>query len=657
MSGTPRRIRRGVVASSLAAVLLLTSAGLAVAEPRARITQIRSVDGEVVAVLTADGLAPGEQIDPTSVAMTVNGQAIDVTATPTGDSARVTQAAVLTIDASESMAGDGIRGAKEAALAFLDNVPEAVPIGLISFAKTAEVRVPPTTDRATLRRAVNALETQQGTAVYDALALALDTVRSATIRTVILLSDGRDTASQTSFDDAVSLAGESGTTVDTVALGRFAGFDDELAGISAASGGRAFTAANASDLAVTFAESASSLSNQVLVRGPFPNDLADGGATVSITADAAGSPVSAEAFVTLSTTTVESGTAAGVDEAFGPIPAEPPRLQVGSTGFLAGLAIAVLGLFVIIGVAVLRYTHKEDDDEQLASRLALYSLQGQKPVKEVERTAFGTSQAAQQAVELARQMVRQRDFESTLETRLEAAGVPLRPAEWIIIHVGAAIAAGLLLLLVSGFTLLLGLLGVALGTALPWVWLSIKKDRRHQAFYDQLPDTLQLLASSLSAGYSLPQAMDTVVREGVEPIAGEFGRSLIETRLGVPPEDALEGIAHRMESQDFLWVVMAIRIQREVGGNLAELLTTVAATLRERAYLQRQVRVLSAEGRLSAWIVGSLPVAFALFLLLTRPELLEIMWTDIRGIALLILWAVLMLVGVIWLRRVVRIEV
>ena len=125
----------------------------------------------------------------------------------------------------------------------------------------------------------------------------------------------------------------------------------------------------------------------------------------------------------------------------------------------------------------------------------------------------------------------------------------------------------------------------------------------------------------------MPQAMDTVVREGQQPITGEFNRALVEARLGVPIEDAMDGVAERMKSKDFAWVVMAIRIQREVGGNLAELLTTVAATLRERERLRRQVQVLSAEGRLSAWILGLLPPVFALYLVLVRPELPRSRWS------------------------------
>ena len=124
------------------------------------------------------------------------------------------------------------------------------------------------------------------------------------------------------------------------------------------------------------------------------------------------------------------------------------------------------------------------------------------------------------------------------------------------------------------------------------------------------------MSGSLSAGLSLAQSVDTIVREGAEPIASEFRRVVIESRLGVTLEDSLEGVAERMQSRDFEWVVMAIRIQREVGGNLAELLLTVAATLREREYLRRHVHALSAEGRLSCYVLGGLPPGF---LALPRP--------------------------------------
>jgi tight adherence protein B len=122
-------------------------------------------------------------------------------------------------------------------------------------------------------------------------------------------------------------------------------------------------------------------------------------------------------------------------------------------------------------------------------------------------------------------------------------------------------------------------------------------------------------------------------------------------------EDALQGVADRMGSVDFAWVVMAIRIQREVGGNLAEVLTTVAATLRERERLRRQVQVLSAEGRLSAWILGGLPIVFALYLLLAQPDYLLPMVQNVLGWIMLGMGLILLIVGALWLRKVVKVEV
>ena len=198
-------------------------------------------------------------------------------------------------------------------------------------------------------------------------------------------------------------------------------------------------------------------------------------------------------------------------------------------------------------------------------------------------------------------------LEARISLRLEGAGSALKPAEWLLLHAAITMLGGLVGLLLGGGGIILILVGLFVGWLLPKLWLSHKRKRRLKAFNAGLADTLQLISGSLSAGMSLSQSIDTVCREGQEPIAGEFKRVLVEMRLGVPIDDALEGIAERLESADFAWVVMAIRIQRQVGGNLAELLTTVAATLRERDYLRRQVKSLSAEGLLSAYILGALP--------------------------------------------------
>jgi tight adherence protein B len=322
------------------------------------------------------------------------------------------------------------------------------------------------------------------------------------------------------------------------------------------------------------------------------------------------------------------------------------------------LGALFLGLLILLAVVLSSADRTSDRQGRVRRRLSIYTLSGRAPDKEAApTTALGSSPVARSAVEFAGKVVQQRDFEAALGLRLEAAGVPLRVAEWMLIHIGVAIGLALLLGLLSGGAILPTAIGLGLGLGLPWLYLSVKESRRTSAFLAQLPDTLQLIAGSLSAGFSMPQAMDTVVREGQQPITGEFNRALVEARLGVPIEDALDGVAERMQSKDFGWVVMAVRIQREVGGNLAEVLTTVAGTLRERDRLRRQVKVLSAEGRLSAWILGLLPPVFAMYLVLTRPSYLRPLWTTAMGVTFLGTGIVLLTVGTLWMRKAVTVEV
>jgi tight adherence protein B len=346
---------------------------------------------------------------------------------------------------------------------------------------------------------------------------------------------------------------------------------------------------------------------------------------------------------------------------YGPQPVPPSSPSVTSQGwFLPAALVAVgLGLLVLLIVAFLSADRDAATSGRVGRRLGKYSLttRGKHDSSAPEVGALGGSQVARSAVDLAGRVVQKRDLDTNLGSKLEAAGVPLRPAEWLVIHVGAPIVLGLGLLLLSGFKLLPALIGVAIGTIVPFAYLSIKESKRKAAFAAQLPDTLQLLAGSLSTGYSLPQATDVVVRESAAPMSVELGRSLVEARLGVPLEDSLEATATRMDSVDFAWVVMAIRIQREVGGNLAEILNSVATTMRERERLRRQVQVLSAEGRLSAVILGGLPLLLIVYMVLVRPEYISLLVTSSLGILMSVVGVALLVGGSFWLRKVVKVEV
>jgi tight adherence protein B len=238
---------------------------------------------------------------------------------------------------------------------------------------------------------------------------------------------------------------------------------------------------------------------------------------------------------------------------------------------------------------------------------------------------------------------------------LNRADVSFKPGEWLVVQMLIVVAVGTLGMLM--FQSIIASLALAIiGYVASSVWLSVKGRRRLRAFDDQLPGSLQMVAGSLRAGFSLSQSLDAVVREGMQPIAGEVHRALADVRLGVSMEDALEHVADRMDSTDFRWVVMAIRIQHEVGGNLAEVLLTTATTMRERARLRRQVKALSAEGRLSAYILLGLPVLMSLYMITLRRDYVRPLYTEPMGIGMLVLGVLLLVAGTAWMRKIVVVE-
>lgn len=319
----------------------------------------------------------------------------------------------------------------------------------------------------------------------------------------------------------------------------------------------------------------------------------------------------------------------------------------------AGVAALALGLLTLVLALLPRRPGPESAEERVASYT---SRTGRAPDKATRRVDADSALAGARTA-AAGLLRRHASLEERIARSLDGAGSELKPAEWLLVHLVIAVAGGLLGLLVGAGDPGLGLLFLAVAVIAPWLWLRTRRAARRKRFSEALPDTLQLMSGSLSAGLSLAQAVDTVVREGSDPIAGEFRRALVETRLGVEVEDALAGIAERFDSPDFGWVVMAIRIQHQVGGNLAELFDTVAATLRERQYLRRQVGALSAEGKLSAWVIGALPPLFTLYLLLTNRSYLRPLLHDPRGVIMVIFGVIWLAIGAFWMSKLVKVEV
>ena len=237
---------------------------------------------------------------------------------------------------------------------------------------------------------------------------------------------------------------------------------------------------------------------------------------------------------------------------------------------------------------------------------------------------------------------------------LELAGLKMKPQDFVLLLIAGALAAGALGVLLAG-----PLVGVLLAAAVPLaakVALGMLTSRRQRAFADQLEDSLQLMSSGLRAGHSLLQSLDGVSQEMPQPTSEEFARIINETRVGRDMAQAFDETAARTASDDFAWVANAIAINRQVGGNLAEVLDTVGGTIRERGQIRRQVKALSAEGKLSAIVLMALPFGVAGFLMVTNPGYLAKFTESPVGYGLIALAVVLLLVGGLWLRKVTTLK-
>jgi len=243
-----------------------------------------------------------------------------------------------------------------------------------------------------------------------------------------------------------------------------------------------------------------------------------------------------------------------------------------------------------------------------------------------------------------------------LEAKLEQAGLPMKTGEFVAVTVVCALVGGALAAIALPNVVFV-LIMTAVAAMLPYVWLTRKRNQRQKNMSEQLADVLAILASSLRAGHSFLQALDQVANEIKDPSASEFQRVVSEIRLGRPIDDAMLDMADRVGSEDLHWAVMAVNIQRQVGGNLAEVLDIVANTVRERAYVHRQVRVLSAEGRMSIAILSVLPFGIFAYLAIVNPSYVGLLFTTSLGLVFLAVGLSLMLAGIFVMTRIVKIDV
>jgi tight adherence protein B len=625
------------------AAAALTAAGLALAPSTAM-----AADGSITHVETQPGtlqvlvsVPPDAEVDLDGVTVTVDGEDADATAAPVDGDTKVKRTAVLAIDTSNSMEGGRFFGAKQAAREFITSVPDDVRVGIVTFAGEVTTVLPPGNDRAAALAVVDGLTLSKGTRLYDGVVQAVDVLGDQGQRSLLVLSDGADT-SETPIESATSAIKDAGVLTDVVSLELSGTALEALQQLATAGQGQVISSDPAA-LKAAFAAEADVLSRQVLVDVTLPAGFSKSEATIKVTLPTSSGSVAVEAFSPV--------------EAAPSSPAPPVRdtsWTPPSWAAYAGPLALGLGLVLLVTLLAPRRSVKVN----AADRVTRYTQSQSAGSGDGGGPLINTDVTFASAKETAANVLRRnQDLDARISARLQAAGSELKSSEWLLVHGGIFFVSGLTGLLLGGGNIVVGLLFLVGGLIGPWMYLGFRRSRRRKAFNAGLPDTLQLMSGSLAAGLSLAQSIDTIVREGSEPIAGEFRRVLVETRLGVTLEDALEGVGERFDSKDFEWVVMAIKIQRQVGGNLAELLDTVAATMREREYVRRQVAALAAEGKLSAWVLGGLPPLFMLYLLLTNYDYVIVMFREPLGWAMLGGAVTILGVGVFWMSRLVKVEV
>ncbi|AXH95649.1 type II secretion system protein F [Ornithinimicrobium avium] len=264
------------------------------------------------------------------------------------------------------------------------------------------------------------------------------------------------------------------------------------------------------------------------------------------------------------------------------------------------------------------------------------------------------TRSTDRATGLIDRLVGQRGSRASWERVLDRAGIQRTVPEFILL-VGAGSLVGLAVGYVVGGPVV-GVLLAGFAVAGAVLWVSLRSDKRKADFADQLDDILTLLASNLRAGHSLQHALDAMSREVEQPAASEMARAVTQVRVGRDLSDALGDVADRMDSDDFRWITQAIGIHRQVGGNLADVLDTVADTIRERGQVRRQVQALSAEGRLSAWVLIALPFFVILALSFLNPGYLAVFTDSMLGYLLMAVAAVLLVIGIYWMRIMVKVE-
>ncbi len=575
-------------------------------------------------------------LDPGLVTVRENGEPVtDLTLLPASEAGAGEFAVVLVIDASNSMRGEAIEGALEAARVFAAERGPNQAMAVLAFNGRTRVVLPFTTSAEKIDAALaTAPPLAYGTLMRDAVdeAVGLLAAERATVGSVVVLSDGADTGSSVSTAALAERARRTDVRVFTVGL-RSHRFDGgPLEALAGATGGRYAEASSPEALERVFAELGSRLASEYLIR--YRSEARpDVRVHVAVR--------------------VEEIDGVGVTEYTTPAVAANPgppfrrplverfvQSQVGvvATSVVFALVVA-LGLVALIRPRprTLRRRMAEFVSVTLRERGSKRGAQGDLVLARAEKSLAETRWWARFGEEL-----------EVGEIRIPAMQILLATL------VGTFAAAWLILTLTGALFFVPLALGVPLFVR---SLIARRAEKQRHLFAEQLPDNLQVISSALRAGHSLSSALAVLVEDCSEPSRREFRRVVADERLGAPLDETLVDVARRMQSRDLEQVALVAALQRETGGNTAEVLDRVAETVRGRFELRRLVRTLTTQGRMSRWVLSLLPVGLLLVMSALNPGYVAPLFTNPAGRVLLVLGAVMIVTGSLVIKRIVNIKV
>lgn len=626
-----------------AAGLASGSAGAAGAKKDDTAIAVHQVDATGDQVVARGTILNG---DPAGITATVDGKKVDST---TVGADRVPLDAVVVLDNSVALGNATVQLSKEALAPLLPGAGVVSRMALVTTGGGASVETGLTTSAAQVANALDGVDPSGQSATWDGLVDAanlLDDDRSDDRdKVVVLFTAAPNGISSATPARAETAMRQAGAQLDAVYMQRGADVEPVVEMV-ATLGGSSLEVGSEEDLDTGFQQVADQLAGRFQTTFSPP---AGNAKTQELTL-ASGKAA----------TTVEYAPGAVRTGAVNLAPAQPE-----DGGFLDGLTSSswFIWLIVLLGVAAVvlavwtLLTMVLPDDDNLVRRLKHYEDPYGENAEGDEAPETGvTVPILKRAVDFTGDMAERRGILEKLEADLERANLPLRAAEALFFAGVGGVLLGVLVLAMTR-SLIMALVAMLVAVFLPRALLSFRIHKRQKAFVGQLPDMLSLMAGTLRAGYSIGQGFEAVSREIDDPMGRELRRVVTENRLGRPLDEALDSVADRMESDDFAWAVMAIRIQREVGGNLAELLLTVADTMTQRERLRRDVATLTAEGRVSAVVLGLLPPGLGVVMWVMNPEYISALFSPGLGYTLLGLAGVSMLIGFAWMKKIITIEV